>query len=129
MPSRSPSVGRSLALRAGWSEYDDRLLDSRVTELPSLCNGRNAESPGIQRLERLDYGDNAKPVGIRLDHGEERYAGAIKHCLRIAQESVEVDLDPGARARVRLAGHGEPGKLRPQERPCKIKRDLMIRSR
>ena len=50
---------------------------------------------GSSRSSARATGTRAEPVGIRLDHGEERRAPR-RHGGSIAQQRAEVDLDPGA---------------------------------
>lgn len=79
-----------------WREDDDRSGDSESTQLFALGDCRDAEAPRIQRLECAHRGSGAEAVGICLDHGKKRDAGAPRCRRGIALQRAKIDVDPGA---------------------------------
>ncbi len=65
-------------------------------EFAGLVHGRDAESPRIGGNERPRHGHRAEAVGIGLDHGEEGHSHPGAVSSGIADEGVEVHIDPRA---------------------------------
>ena len=78
------------------SEEDDGTRNAGRAKLEALADRGHAVAPGVQRLQDARHGDGAKPVGIGLDHGEERRTCAFGERDRISAQRAQIDFDPGA---------------------------------
>lgn len=66
-----------------------------LAELGAFLGGRDSIAPRVECLECAGYGNCPESIGVRLDHGEQRGTRKLDVPARIAEQRIEVDVEPG----------------------------------
>src|SRR5690606_20910789 len=86
-----------------------RTDNAGATKLQPLLKRRDAEPPGIERLQRTRSLNGAQAIRVRLHHGKDRTSGVRGDGAPILYERAEIDVDPGASRKSRLTCHRSGG--------------------
>jgi hypothetical protein len=90
------AVRRAEGITVDWREDHDASADPCLAELSPFLDRRDAEAPGVHRLEGTRDRDRSEPVRVRLHHRKERHARSGRDRDGITLQRAEVDVDPGA---------------------------------
>jgi transposase-like protein len=80
-----------------WGEDNDRTCRTEVTELFAFRDGGYSVAPRLQNIECPQCSRGTEPIGVCLDHRQQRYACPSGDGCSITLQRAKIDLDPGAR--------------------------------
>ena len=92
--SRRSDAGKLLLEQGG--EDNDRAYNAEMAQLFTLRDGGNPITPRLQNIECPQCSRGTQSIGVRLDHGQQRYARSTGDGCSITLQRAKIDLDPGA---------------------------------